>query len=310
MARPNPYAYTVIPPIGRLLDAIRAHCGVGGTIRPGNRTLAEWANYASAGHIAPLLDQLACDGRILYDRDTGLITLLSDPDAGSGDPVVDQSIPAGIDSAIDPESAPIPSRDRVFALSDAEYESIPRRDQLAPRMEDHVLVAAAENQDSAAARYTLPCSDELIPSRDHPAALMLAELGADEAIIADALTARPDLAVSQVRATYAHFEPRIKAGRCTIGAFFKAIRRGQLHTAPPDPEKPIDPAAYSGQPGYELGSDADNASSESLRDHALRITPAAISGRDFQFVLALLGGGATDEAALSELARRRPMVRR
>jgi len=75
----SPYTYRYMPPIGRLLIVIGEHCGVGGTIRPGNRQLAAWMGNTSCGHIPALLDRLAFDDRILYDPRTGLITLLCDP---------------------------------------------------------------------------------------------------------------------------------------------------------------------------------------------------------------------------------------
>jgi hypothetical protein len=86
-----------------------------------------------------------------------------------------------------------------------------------------------------------------------PAARVLAELGASYAVIADALLERPDLTPEQVRATWAHFERRVAAGRCETGAFFAAIRRGELHAAPPDPALPIDVERY----GDLFRSDSD-----------------------------------------------------
>jgi len=309
---PNPYAVTTIPPIGRLLDAICAHCGVGGTIRPRNRTLADWANYASAGHITPLLDQLACDGRILYDRTTGLITRLFDPTR-------DQLIPRGINSEDEEEnddSALIPSRDRDLGQQDAENESIPRRDQNAPHMEDHVLVAAADHDsDSAAARYKIPCSVESIPPRDQNAARFLAEKGADEVIITDAFTVRPDLTLSQVRDTWAHFEPRIKAKRCTIGAFFKAIRRGQLHSAPPDPQRPLNPESYADDPAFKLGSDTSppDTAQQAYHDAHWRAVGLLGPGAPFRamaIVVERLVAGDSDDAALAALETHRKAVKR
>jgi hypothetical protein len=363
----NPYAYEVIPPIGRLLGAISDHCSVGGTIRPRNRTLAEWANYASAGHIAPLLDQLACDGWILYDRTTGLITLLYDPaaeDAPQYDPrlapkqerrkvsghiyvikcgdaykigcatnvearIEGLSLPsyelihtiASADmyrdeSALhthfrlkrlrrewftlesddlvwlveyhsDPamgsipsldqnaESALIPSRDRRFAQQNAVGDFDPAMDQAAQCMEDHVLVAAALDSESAAARSKIPCAADSI---------------------------------------WSHFEPRIKAGLCSAGAFHAAIANGQIHAAPPDPTAPIDPQAYAGRENIMLGSDPPPEGT--IRDRALTLagSPTAETlgsyARDVVFLQCRLGMGDSDEIALQALAEHRKAVRR
>lgn len=316
-AHPPRYRYVVVPPIERLLIAIGDHCGVGGTIRPRNRQLADWANYASAGHISPLLDQLACDGWILYDRATGLITLLFDPAIGSVDPASDQVIPAGIDSEDDADSALIPTRDRLSRQQDAEYESIPTRDQNTQRMEDSCLAAALDSE-SAAARYKLPCGDESIPTRDQTAAaLVMAELGTNAKLRAQALAARPDLTPQQVRDTWAHFEPRIAAKRCTVGAFHAALANGEIHPAPPDPDRPIDPAAYADKPGYALGSDlAPPGDAATIRDHASRLLPPPTARtirehtRDWIFLQGRLAQGDSDEAALQALEARRSAVRR
>jgi hypothetical protein len=313
-ARPlKAYEFISTPPIQLILDAIAAHCSVGGTIRPGVRRLAAWANYASAGRISPLLDQLASDGWISYDPSTGLITLLEDPNGGSITPC-DRWI---ADEADDAESAPITPRDRDEAHSDAEYESITGRDRSAPRMEDHVLVAAAESDsESAAARYKLPCSVETITERDRSAALLLAELGADDVIIADALAARPDLTPEQIRASWAHFLPRIKAQLCTAGAFFSTIRRGQLHAAPPDPQRPLDVARYADDPAYQLSSSQALEGGPSIRDRALRLLgPWTAENhqamvRDTMFLQGRLGAGDTDAEALAALADYRTAVRR
>lgn len=301
---PNPYAYEVIPPIGRLLSAISDHCGVGGTIRPRNRTLAEWANYASAGHIAPLLDQLACDGWILYDRTTGLITLLCDPAAGSIDPDADQSIPAGITFEEDEESALIPSRDRRFAHQNAAGDFDPAMDQMAQCMEDHVLVAALDSE-SAVVRTKIPCAADSIPPMDHRVVL-LSELGTAPKLIAKALTKRPDLTPGQIRATWAHFEPRIKAGLCSAGAFHAAIANGQIHAAPPDPAAPIDPQSYAGRDDIMLGSDLPPADApESIGDIARRLLPPDASTADWVFVQSRLVRHESEASAILALAARK-----
>ena len=151
-------------------------------------------------------------------------------------------------------SALIELIDRGFGEQDAETES-DQIDRSNPQcMEDHVLVAAVLDSESAAARSETPCSAESIDPPDHRA-LLLAELGAAPKVIAAALAARPGLTPEEIRASWAHFEQRIAAGRCKAGAFFDAIKRGQLHNAPPDPQRPLDPQAYADDPGFRLGSD-------------------------------------------------------
>lgn len=304
---PGHYYYTGVPPIERLLLAIGAHCGVGGTIRPRNRQLADWANYASAGHISPLLDQLACDGWILYDRNTGLITLLFDPGVGSSDPDADQMIPDGIESVSNAESALIPSRDRVLQQQNGECESIPRRDQNAQCMEDSCLAAAEHDSESAAARYKLPCSAESIPTRDQNADLVMAELGTSAKLRARALATRPDLTAEQVLATRAYFAPRIAAGLCSEGAFHAALANGEIHAAPPERDRPIDVTAYASRDGFALGSQAppgDDAH-ESIGDRAKRLLPPDASGADWVFVQTRLAQNRSDAEALADLAARR-----
>jgi len=303
----NPYAQTYIPPVGRLLAAICDHCGVGGTIRPRNRALADWAGYASAGHVAELLGQLAYDGYIIYDRETGLITRLFDPEA-------DQMIPRGIDSEDAAESVLIPSSDRFLAQQNAEYDFDPEGDQIAQCMEDHVLVAAEHDSDSAA-KYKLPCGADSIPPSDHRAAL-LSELGTAPKLIARALAARPDLTPAQIRATWAHFEQRIRAGLCASGAFHAAIANGQLHAAPPDPARPLDPESYARDPAYQLGSappDDAQRRNAAYRDAHWRavdlLGPGAAFG-DMRIVVEALVDGATDDQALAELEKELSEVKR
>jgi hypothetical protein len=177
-------------------------------------------------------------------------------------------------------------------------------------MEDHDLVAAALDSESAAARSKIPCSAESIDPPDHRA-LLLAELGADAKIIRDALRARPDVTTEQIRASWAHFEQRISAGLCTAGAFFNAIKRGQLHTAPPDPQQPLDPEAYRDRPGFALGGAPPGPPEvESIGDIARRILPADASGPDWIYVQTRLARGDTETGALASLSTRRKGVRR
>jgi len=245
----GPYEYVVTPAIERLLRAIRAHCSPGGTIKPGVRRLAEWADCASPGRISNLLRQLADDGWIWYDGPSGCITLCADPDGS------DVAITAGDRDSRgdrhafdDADDAPITAGDRDLRQQNAASQSDSCGDRFVPRMEDHVLVAAAETQDSAAAlNHDLPCAAETITAGDRPspAAQLLAELGADVVIITAALAQRPDLTAEQVRATWEHFEQRRRDGYVHgSGAFFKAIRNGQIHAAPSDRGQPIPVEAY------------------------------------------------------------------
>lgn len=328
------YEYIVTPPIQLVLNAIREHCSVGGTIRPGVRRLAAWANYASAGRISPMLDQLAADGWITYDPTTGLIMLLEDPYADDTVTVIEENAPPLItagdhetDSEADSEaitvrdhetdeaadSERITRRDRDGALPDAAAGSITRRDRQAPRMEDSCLAAAGSNLDSAAVSKYIPCAAESIPERDRspdPVDVLLAELGTSAPLRAQARAALPDLTVQQVRDTWAHFEVRIKAGRCTPGAFHAAIARGELHAAPPDPTRPLNPAAYAEQEGFALGSDPPPSQAETMHERASRLLPPVTaanirsSGRDLQFVLRMLVSGATDAEVTAALAVR------
>lgn len=313
----NPYAYEVVPPIGRLLDAICAHCGVGGTIRPRNRTLADWAGYRSAGHVGELLDQLACDGRILYDRTTGLITRLFDPER-------DQLIPSGItseDAEEADDSALIPSRDRVLGQQDAENESIPRRDQNAPRMEDHVLVTTTRDSESVVVnKIKIPCAADLIPPMDHPTRLLLSELlpppgrGVIERVLA-----KRDWTPQQIRDRYEYDKPRIEnsGGKNTWGIFWTALMAGELAPARADPDRPIDVAAYADDPGYALGGDSGppgeaQQRAEAYTDAHWRAVDLLGKGapfRDMAIVVEALVNGGSDVQALAALEEHRSAVR-
>lgn len=320
----RPYEYPVLPPIGRVLQAIREHCGVGGTIQPGVRQLASWANYASAGRISSLLEQLADDGWILWDGDNGQITLLAD---SQPIPQRDQdAITEGDQEAENDDSEAIPEGDQVIPLRDRNalipqsdrglrrpsplLKAITQKDRSASRMEDHVLATADLESDSAAAINKLPCAANSITLPDrfasNPAALVLAQLDADEVIIADALAVRPDLTPEQVLASWAHFEPRIAAGLCTSGAFFNAIRKGRLHAAPRD--EALDPAAYADDPQFLMAGQAaaPPAAAESFYDRAQRLLPPDLLGTEYRrgldILMRALVAGASDDQALDALA--------
>lgn len=308
----NPYAYEVIPPIGRLLTIICANLRVGGCFRPGNRQLAIWAKYQSAGHIPNLLDQLACDGWITYDRESRLITLLRDPAEGSVIPSMDQRSLDGIDSE---ETDLIPSRDRDFGQQDAETESIPSRDQLAQRMEDSCLAAADHDSESAAARYKIPCAAEMIPSQDHPIALLLAELDKTPGRgVLEKVLVR-DWTPQEIRDRHEYDEARKRIDPAkTDGIFWTALMAGERAPARPDPNRPLDPYGYADKDGFVLGSNLSPP--ESLRDRALKLLPPPTAEthsshtRDWMYLQSRLSQGDSDEQALAALAAHRKAVGR
>lgn len=152
--------------------------------------------------------------------------------------------------------------------------------------------------------------DQVI-DRTHPAAQILAEFGADPAIIAEALAARPDLTPQQVRDTWEHFQRRIAAGRVNpdAGAFFSAIRSGQLHAAPRRHE--LDPAAYADDPAFVLGGQAQpdegaqrNAVYRDAHWRAVDLLGPGAPFRDMRIVVEALVAGDSDEQALARLAAR------
>lgn len=330
-----------VPPIRLILDAILAHCGIGGTIAPGVRVLGEWSGV-TLGLISGCLRQLDAEGIVLYDGRN--ITLLVDPDA---EPETDRSPDRShcdepeevIDQVIDQPDQPSSSDrsgDRSLSQSpllaaihrvqtrwngDRPSDRSPDRSALLgsdppldPPMVHDYLAAA----DSAAALKTSTnrgvqggesAIDHLADR--HPAALILAELGADDVIIADALAARPDLTPAQVRNSWAHFEARIAAGRCDAGAFFAAIRKGKLHAAPRDIR--LDPAQYAGDDLYLLGSTAppeQQQPAESLYDRAQRLIPRDVTGVAYRAAMDVLmrelAAGASDDQALDALAQWQP----
>lgn len=305
----GPYEFIATPPIQLILNAIRAHCGVGGTIRPGVRRLAAWANYASAGRVSPMLDQLAADGWISYDPSTGLIMLLEEPNAAITDrdqrvenedesPVItrrDQD-DSGVITPRDHwnDSEAITPRDRDAWQQDAELEAITRRDRSAPRMDDHVLGAATENQESAAAKYNIPCSPESITPRDRPIALLLAELEKTPGpgVLERVLAAR-DWTPQQIRDRWEYDQERIRnsGGKLGEGVFWSALLSGQLAPQRPDPAN-----AWQG-----LAPPDDDPPEESLHERARRICPDGASGHDFRFLVIQLGQEMSDDAALAAL---------
>lgn len=307
----NPYAYEVIPPIGRLLIEICKHLSVGGCFRPGNRQLADWMGYASAGHVSYLLSQLACDGWITYDPTTRLITLLR---AYPADPVIG-SRDQQAESARFSDSALIPSRDRVLPHQDAadpDEGSVFQPDSQCMESlvattsdSESVVVVVSERGDARGGKPNTP-----------PAAQLMAELGANPKIIRDAYAARPDWTPQQVRERWEYDQKRIAAsaeldGKLGEGIFFTALRSGELAPARADPAVPIPVADYADDPSVLLGSQAPPGDeAESIADHARRICPPDASGADWIFVQTRLARGDSDAGAMAALAARRSAVRR
>jgi hypothetical protein len=316
--RLGPFEYIATPPIQHLLDAIVRHCRVGGSFAPGVRVLAEMSGV-TLSLISGLLYELDNKGWIRYDG--RVIMVLRDPSAGDQENGSHLIAP---ENTIDDQNP-----DRPFEASGS-------LDQNQDQFEgDMVLTAANRFLDSeSAATKNLPCAAEIDPPPDHRA-LLLAELGAGAAIIRDALRARPGLTPEEIRDSWAHFEARIAEGRCKAGAFFDAIRRGQLHSAPPDPTRPLRPEDYAGDSLFRLGSDTTGFDApaqtsppasapppdvgppaRSLRDRALDLlgdwTAENHSAmvRDSMFLQSRLGMGDSDAEALAALEQYRKRVKR
>ncbi len=310
----RPYEFIATPAITLILDAIAAHCDVGGSIKPGVRQLAEWAGV-SQGNISPCLHTLADDGWITYDG--AWIRLVRSPDQAADqatdqetdrDQWIDRPTDQGTDRPADQHVDRDQSSDRrqpISPLIGAVRRVLTRQeqnDQGADRFEahmvDHDLVAAAEEHESAAAALkNLPCApriDQLV-DRSHPAAQVLAELGASYAVIGDALRTLPDLTPEQVRATWAHFSRRVAAGRCEEGAFFGAIRRGELHAAPAPP--PASP------PVNDAGD--DERAFQAAYHRARALAPPGTSHAAMTELIYAILDGATDDQALDLLSQLR-----
>lgn len=287
MPRLRPYQFIATPAITLVLDAIAERLAVGESFAPGVRALAGWAGLRSAGQISPILYQLAADGWIAYDS-AGTITLLlhpdqeadrlpdHDPDRGDqngdrGDQDADPSLDHSPDRPDQGCDRPPPIRRLVESSQRVPKRSARTRcaDQAADRLSRCMVLEIHEQQQQhapAAARKNLPFMAQTDQAADRlcPAARALADLGAHEQIIAEALAARPGLTDDEVRGTWAwHAARRARSGgRLGEGVFFHAIRRGQIH-APPERESAggvIDVSKYtSGAYGdlFRRGGDVD-----------------------------------------------------
>lgn len=157
---------------------------------------------------------------------------------------------------------------------------------------------------------------------DHapPAAHLLAELGADPKIIASALRKRPDLMPEQVRATWQYCQQRIAEsnGKLNSGIFFHAMKQGQIHAAPPDPDRPIPVEDYAQQPGYTRGSDtapqtdAEKQATAYADAHwrAVDLLGKGAPFREMAIIVEALVAGDSDAAALAALEAHRKRVAR
>jgi hypothetical protein len=123
----------------------------------------------------------------------------------------------------------------------------------------------------------------------------MAELGADDRIIADALTARPDYTATQVRNLWGWCQVRIRrsGGQLTEGIFFHALRSGQLAPPPPD----------SASPPVVNDADDDRAFNAAYR-RARALAPPGTAHADMTELIYAILDGASDEQALDVLAAR------
>lgn len=133
----------------------------------------------------------------------------------------------------------------------------------------------------------------------------MAELGAEPAIIADALQARPDWTPQQVQQRWAYDQRRISAsdGKLTEGVFYHALRCGQLA---PARRAEVDWGALAAAQAVA----APPTSGESVRDRAEHLVPSdptdRHAGQDFVWMQQqLYQHDWGDDQALAALADRR-----
>jgi hypothetical protein len=300
----RPFEYIATPPITHLIMAILDYCRVGGSFAPGVRQLAEMSGV-TLGLISGLLYELDRSGWISYDGHVIMVLRgLDDSDQVIADHLI-------ADHLIDQDDSRVDER---FDASGSD-DQIPDRSN-----DDMVLLAAAKSMklDSESAAAKIPCTAENDHAADrHPAMLQLAEFGTNPTLRRRAIAARPDLTPQQVRDTWAHFEQRIAAGRCSAAAFHAAIADGQIHAAPSDPAMPLNPQSYAADPAFQLGS--QSAPDESAQRNALYrdahwravdlLGPGA-AYQDMAIVVEVLVAGGSDESALTALADQRSAVRR
>lgn len=288
-----PFEYVATPPITHLLMAILGYCKVGGSFAPGVRQLSEMSGV-TLGMISGLLYELDRTGWIAYDGH--VIMLLRDQ----------------TDHAVD--VAPYDDQDNEpFNASGSD-------DQNPDRFEgDMVLTATAGSTDLNSEVAVAVGKGDARGKPQPPAAQIMAELGANPRIIREAYAARPDWTPALVRARWEYDQKRIAAsdGRQNEGIFFTALRCGELAPQRPDPQRPLDTAAYAADPAYQLGSQAEpdesarrNALYRDAHWRAVDLLGGGAAFGDMRIVVEALVDGATDEQALSELARELSEARR
>lgn len=201
---PNPYAVTVIPAIGRVLDALAQLASDLGqrTLQVSNRQVAQAAGLRSAGQIPTILRQLAHDGHISYDPATSLIMVISavidqDADQGASDQSIDRPI-APMASACPPATPPDQSIDR-------------------PYKEVGLMKSHEEEEGRARARTNEP-----------PVVPLLRADNARPSVIARILAALPDLTPERYLVEKGWWQ-RLKAGT-TIGYLFGVLMNGSTLT--------------------------------------------------------------------------------
>src|SRR3954464_15732294 len=195
----RPYESISTPPITLLLSAIVARCAVGGCITPGVRALAAWAGI-SPGLVSPALYTLARDGWIRYDGRVIMLLINPDHDADQSDHDADRFVgDHDADRAFDRSGAIDLDRDRF------ESDMVLTTTRIIDS--ESVVVESGGGMQGG----------DLPRDRPPPAAQLMAELGANPAIIRDAYTARPDWSPQQVRDRWEYDQRRIAAsdGRLT-----------------------------------------------------------------------------------------------
>lgn len=328
----RPYEFIATPAITLVLEVIVDRLmEVGESFAPGVRSLAKWAGLASAGQITPILRQLDEDGWIEYAPD-GTITLLRHPDQDADQLGVDEtdlSVDRMHDQPVDRADQAIDrtdqrkdrpdtqtAEDRAETRKTTRNETDLRADRFLGRMvhDTHEQQQDRNLRSVVVKRDQVPCAADFDQASDRqsPAAQVMAELGAEPAVIADALLSRPDWTPQQVRDRWSYDQERIAQsakgdGKLKEGIFFHALRCGQLAPPRANPERPIDPAAYADDDQFRAGGDVSDpeATEESPHERARRLAPDDATGLEFVFLVGQLAGGATDEEALAALQERR-----
>jgi hypothetical protein len=326
----GPYEFITTPPEQLVLNAILDQAGVGDCISPGIRGLAEQTGV-SRGLITDCLRTLANDGWIAYDG--RWITLLRDPSCEetsdrSGDrsgadeaetepeelidQVIDHLITADLsDRSPDRSLSPSPILAALQRRAMRQNDDIPRAknsdrspDRSAHMVHDQVTTTSPVVVHESSTTGGSGGDADRSPDRPHPAAEIMAELGAHRKVVTRALLIVPPWTAQEVRDRWDYDQRRIAAsdGELAEGIFFEALMAGQRAPKRRDPQ--LDPAAYAGDDLYRLGSVPAPDVGESLRDHAERITPPNISGADFLFVMQRLALGEPDAEVLAKLATR------